>query len=249
MSTPWVGFLKTALKKNTAPPSRFCQLATVGADGGPRVRTVVFRGLRDEMQAHAASTRSPTFPATPSTTHDHASPQQAQQQQRVPPDLLFVSNTHAHKVGEILADARGEVAWYFGHTREQFRLRGKLRVVTEPEEAKEEQPRDDSARALQALRQTVWRSLSDQTRRQMFWPQPGEPRNPDTPASHWTEGVPSMHVDVSSDSAPPRTFALVLLHVEHVDHLCLRSNRRTAFARGTATDGDTVAWTTTDVNP
>ncbi|MGB3636508.1 MAG: Npun_F5749 family FMN-dependent PPOX-type flavoprotein [Rivularia sp. (in: cyanobacteria)] len=46
---PWRSFLANALKKNRSQPhSRYFQLATVGSDGTPANRTVVFRGFIED---------------------------------------------------------------------------------------------------------------------------------------------------------------------------------------------------------
>ena len=54
MNYAWFAALQQAMKNNPQPQSRYAQLATIGLDGSPRSRTLVFRGFQ-------AATESPLF--------------------------------------------------------------------------------------------------------------------------------------------------------------------------------------------
>lgn len=54
MEYAWFAALQQAIRNNPQPQSRYAQLATIGLDGSPRSRTVVFRGFQ-------AVTESPLF--------------------------------------------------------------------------------------------------------------------------------------------------------------------------------------------
>ncbi|KAJ1549815.1 hypothetical protein HK405_002211, partial [Cladochytrium tenue] len=86
----------------------FLQLATVRPDGTPSNRTIVFRGFWDP-----APTTGPRFDSL----------------------LEFVTDARSQKCGDIATTDGGilaEACWYFPATREQFRLSGRLYIVTAP---------------------------------------------------------------------------------------------------------------------
>ena len=137
--------------------------------------------------------------------------------------LDMVTDTRSAKADEIDGERRAEIAWYFTHTREQFRLRGDLRLL-------------DQAATDQELRGTLWAALSDAARSQFFWPHPGRPIK----AAAENPGVES-----STAGGPPASFAALCLHVTSVDHLQLRGDpqrRRRSFIHGDA-------WHAESVNP
>lgn len=68
---------------------------------------------------------------------------------------------------EIRRSPWGEVAWYFSETREQYRLQGRLTVVSSA----------GGDAGLQAARLRAWQRMSDPGRQQFTWPQSGAPRN------------------------------------------------------------------------
>ena len=89
------------------------------------------------------------------------------------------------------------MAWYFTHTREQFRLRVRVNAITP----------DEQEAGLLALRERVWAGLSDPAREQFFWPSPGSPLG---------EGErPAVGAGL------PGTFAVLVLQPDYIDHLVL----------------------------
>ncbi|NET50524.1 MAG: pyridoxamine 5'-phosphate oxidase, partial [Merismopedia sp. SIO2A8] len=102
MQAPWRSPLARALHRNRSlPNARYVQLATVRPDGTPANRTVVFRGFVAGRD-----------------------------------ELQMVSDRRSEKVHHIQHQERhhksamGEICWYFPKTREQFRLLGPLKLIT-----------------------------------------------------------------------------------------------------------------------
>ena len=116
--------------------------------------------------------------------------------------LKFVTDRRSQKVGEIADNPWGALCWYFPKTREQFRISGKLMVVTTTEEDSD----------LLHLREMAWLALSEGARSQFAWPHPGQPK--------------SESEKVSQESIAPTTpledFCLLLLPPQEVDHLELK---------------------------
>jgi PPOX class probable FMN-dependent enzyme len=141
-------------------------------------------------------------------------------------DLLrIVSDTRSSKVAQIQAQPMAAACWYFSKTREQFRLRGELTLITAETAAAEDQN----------MRQQLWQNLSDAARQQFTWPTPGQVRQdsafPAEPPDHQT---PLPH------------FCLVLLQPNRVDHLALRGNPQDRMIYTLRPQGD---WQTQTVNP
>jgi len=137
-------------------------------------------------------------------------------------ELHMVTDQRSGKVEAIAVDPRAEIAWYFTHTREQFRLRGTLRL-TGPEA---------SEPAAQDRRKAMWQALSEAAREQFFWPHPGQPvGSGEAPA-------PSAKV--------PDTFLVLTLAIAEVDHLTLRGDPQTRFQSRRGDDG---AWVSKAINP
>jgi PPOX class probable FMN-dependent enzyme len=141
--------------------------------------------------------------------------------------LMFITDSRSQKVEDVAAYPVAEACWYFTETREQFRLAGNLLLVDA------HQP--DSA--LRQARQQVWEKLSDKSRLQFYWPDPGQPRTAD--ADRFTSPTPD-------DSHPPDVFYLGVLSPERVDHLELRGDpqNRNRYIKQKADD-----WHHIDVNP
>lgn len=117
--------------------------------------------------------------------------------------LQFATDRRSAKVSQIDHQPWAAVCWYFPKTREQFRLRGPLQLVTAAHPAH-----------LQTERQRLWQSLSDAARTQFAWPPPGAP-----------------YADADAFAVPPPPgdrplpdFCLLLLAPVEVDHLELRGD-------------------------
>jgi pyridoxamine 5'-phosphate oxidase len=98
--TAWRSALTAAIHRNRSlVNSRYAQLATIGIDGRPANRTIVFRGFVDDM------------------IPDHCN------------DLKFITDRRSEKIPQIGQNPWGELCWYFPKTREQFRILGELSIV------------------------------------------------------------------------------------------------------------------------
>jgi len=132
----------------------------------------------------------------------------------------------SRKAGELAANPWAELAWYFPHTRAQYRLAGTVEVVGKDSV-------DDVK--LQRARLAAWHRMSDSGRQQFLWPAPGAPRGGD--ASLFDPPAPGR------EAAAADSFCLCVVHVDNVDHLSLKDNTRRTFRR----EGD--AWAEAHVNP
>lgn len=190
---PWRSPLTHALHRNRSLPyARYLQLATVGLDGRPKNRTVVFRGFLEPTN-----------------------------------QLQIVTDTRSQKVPEINRQSWGEICWYFPKTREQFRLNGKLILVSD---------QTTESRLLQA-RSLVWQKLSDSARKQFAWPIPKHPRVEDPEA--FEPPLPNL-------DQPLANFCLLLLDPLEVDHLELRGEPQN---RSLYTLDEQQHWLAQRVNP
>lgn len=137
--------------------------------------------------------------------------------------LKFVIDARSQKVAQIRQQPWAEACWYFPETREQFRLSGSLTLVQA----------DYPDLALQQARQTTWQELSNATRIQYTWPNPG----PRTEAAF----------ELPPDPVEPRLhFCLLLLEPVQVDHLELRGEpqNRWIYCRDSA-----QSWSSQAINP
>ena len=141
--------------------------------------------------------------------------------------LQFVTDSRSNKIEHIKAKPWAEICWYFTKSREQFRLFGKLILVTAA----------DLEPALQLARQQAWQKLSDSARLQFSWPKPGEERvtNPEA----FSPPQPSA-------KEPIINFCLLLLTPEKVDHLELRGEPQNRCLYLLQKD---QTWSTQSINP
>lgn len=152
--------------------------------------------------------------------------------------VTVVTDLRSSKVEELARNAAGEFAWYFPESREQFRIAGDLTVVT----------KDSSS--MQKERLDAWGRMSPNGRAQFLWPEPGFPQlDENANASSKTEKSHKQTFEV--DEAATRdaknaaeNFCLVVMDVNEVDHLSLRSNRRYVHVRD-----ENGEWGVTEVNP
>lgn len=116
--------------------------------------------------------------------------------------LQIVTDGRSEKVQQIQYCPWAEVCWYFTITREQFRIAGKLRLVS---------PDSDT----HSIRLNAWQAMSANARQQFYWPHPGQVRDSETAFEP---------VVVVSTAQPPDSFYVLLLCAERVDHLTLKGN-------------------------
>ena len=135
--------------------------------------------------------------------------------------LRMVTDRRSSKADEIVANAAGEISWYFTRSREQFRLRGTLALT-------------GAGDADQRARLALWESLSDRAREQFFWPHPGVALG--TGPSEASPG----------NTGPPDDFLLLTLSVTAVDHLTLRGDPQ---SRVLSTRDEQGGWSSRRVNP
>ncbi|MDX1976267.1 MAG: pyridoxamine 5'-phosphate oxidase family protein [Pseudanabaenaceae cyanobacterium bins.68] len=112
--------------------------------------------------------------------------------------LKFISDRRAAKISHIQHQPWVEACWYFPKTREQFRISGKMLLV------EAEHPN------WSPMRQTTWQELSDQSRTQFSWSDPGQP----------LAQAPEHNQPPPSQAHP--NFTLLLLDPWLVDRLELR---------------------------
>ena len=141
--------------------------------------------------------------------------------------LKIITDSRSDKIEDIKNQPWGEICWYFTKTREQFRLFGKLIVVTE----------DCLDRFLARSRQETWQNLSDSARQQFTWFHPKQTRTEDKEA--FTANQPSQE-------EPLDNFYLLLLEPQKVDHLELRGEPQT---RSLYVREDFQNWSMRAVNP
>lgn len=146
-------------------------------------------------------------------------------------DLQFVTDARSEKLQHLAHSDRAEVCWYFPKTREQFRLRGRLRLIAA----------DDPA---QDLRRTAWTALSATAQLQFAWPHPKQSR---------AEAI-AFQPELPSSTTPPETFCLLLLVPEAVDHLELRGDPQTRTLYHLTSEMELAQnsdrpWMITSVNP
>eukprot|EP00955_Chlamydomonas_euryale_P037859 350905-Chlamydomonas_euryale.AAC.10 len=184
--------------------------------------------------------------------------------------LAMITDARATKLADIAAQPRAEVAWYLEKTREQFRVRGCVRVVG---------PGEEDAKLLRA-RQAVWHNLSDGAKAQMYWPEPGAPvvgggggggGGDSSGDGHGSDGGGgSDHGDEAAaageESYVSDNFRLLLLRPDFVDQLRLSRPQKRWLHKLEPADGaptlppphqlaahdfevDASAWVTTEVNP
>lgn len=102
MTAPWRSPLDRNLHQHRSElQARFLQLATIGTNGYPANRTVVFRGFLDCCDS--------THPAGNW--------------------LKFVTDARSQKIDQIEHNSKCEACWYFPKTREQFRIAGTLILI------------------------------------------------------------------------------------------------------------------------
>lgn len=120
--------------------------------------------------------------------------------------IQIITDTRSEKYSHLKINPLGEICWYFSKTREQFRIRGKIDLITENS--------DDLN--LKKARQQLWEKLSNNGKEQFYWHSPGEKK----------KEIPLIEIDPKK---PPQNFCLLLLNPDKVDHLELRGNPQNRY--------------------
>ena len=133
--------------------------------------------------------------------------------------ILLCTDRRSAKFDELVDCGLVEACWYFVRSREQYRLRGRVRIV-------------DDAKKISKM----WSRLSTATRAQFFWPTPLE-----------SVAEREDHVSISlnlKDVAPPDTFILLKVQAHLVDYLSLGEKHRRVIS-----ERADQAWLSRAVNP
>ena len=141
--------------------------------------------------------------------------------------LQIITDSRSAKIQDIEYQTRAEICWYFTKTREQFRIKGSLQLVTATEA--------DSH--LQQARHKTWHNLSDAARSQFAWPTPAQP----VADKSAFEVSPQL-----TANSPLENFCLLLLTPQKIDHLQLRSDPQQRYWYILQDD---QTWLTQQVNP
>lgn len=111
--------------------------------------------------------------------------------------LELFSDQRSEKVKELTNDGASELCWLFPKARQQYRLRGKVELISTSEQPE--------------LCQQRWQKLSDTGRAVWGWPTPADPLDP-------TGEFPEQ----LAETAPlPKHFVVLRLHVDTVERLNL----------------------------
>jgi pyridoxamine 5'-phosphate oxidase len=140
--------------------------------------------------------------------------------------LKFITDFRSQKIADIYDQPWTEICWYFPKTREQFRLHGRLALVSEHTRNEE----------LQQLRSQTWRELSVAARAQFSWADPGEPRDLEAP----------FQMELPNEMEVLPEFCVLLMDPVSVDHLELRGDPQNRTAYKKQADEQ---WVTIAINP
>ncbi|WP_373481332.1 Npun_F5749 family FMN-dependent PPOX-type flavoprotein [Geminocystis sp.] len=118
--------------------------------------------------------------------------------------LKIITDIRSEKFTHLTNNSSSEICWYFAKTREQFRIKGKIILITE----------DCQDKNLLSEREKVWEKLSINAKEQFYWANPGE---------LLTEN-PAIIINEIEEKKPISNFCLLLLNPQKVDHLELKGN-------------------------
>ncbi len=118
--------------------------------------------------------------------------------------IKIITDQRSHKIQQLQQNPHATICWYFGKSREQFRLWGTIQMIT-----------STTNEPWSVVRQATWQNLSENAQTQFGWPEPASPRqNSATP----------LPVHTLDPDCPPATFTLLIFTPHQVDHLELRGN-------------------------
>ena len=186
-------YSKTTRIKFKIIDSLWTQLSTIGTDGYPSNRTIVFRGfLHDYIKLN-----------------DSVSD----------PILIFCTDLRSQKVKELELNPKSSLCWYFPDTKEQFRLNGDAFILQNSIQVKNENALNISPQEIQDVKLSVWKNISNKTRAQFSWPHPKHPI--DTESTNVPLEKMELNDDMESDAL--NNFGLLLLIPNRVDYLKFRN--------------------------
>jgi pyridoxamine 5'-phosphate oxidase len=147
--------------------------------------------------------------------------------------MKMCTDRRSEKVNQILSHPTAEMVWWFPHTSEQYRIRGRILLV-----GKGEMDRDDDGE-LAVARKQLWGNLSDAARESFLAEHlPGkEYVETATPVA---KGGRTQRGDLLP---PPDAFLLMLLIPNHCDYLRLTNMYRQVDELGEA------GWSSQRINP
>ncbi|HIK36818.1 MAG: pyridoxamine 5'-phosphate oxidase family protein [Geminocystis sp.] len=131
--------------------------------------------------------------------------------------LQMVTDKRSQKYEDLKINPMAEICWYFTKTREQFRIRGVVRIVEELGD--DSNVGQEEIRPYLEARRKAWENLSDNGKEQFFWPTPGKERKKKWDWGDWK----------AEATATPANFCLLLLQPLLVDHLQLRGNPQNRY--------------------
>ena len=123
--------------------------------------------------------------------------------------IKIITDSRSQKAQQIQDHPQGEICWYFPKSREQFRFRGDLILVTA-----------DNL-SLQSARKQMWQDISPSARSQFLWPAPGQPQEIIDQDAIDQDAIIESKSDPNNVAA---NFCLLLFNPLQVDHLELRGN-------------------------
>ncbi len=139
--------------------------------------------------------------------------------------IKIITDSRSQKAHQVQDHPQGEICWYFPKSREQFRFRGELTLITADHQE------------LQLERKQMWLDISPAARSQFFWASPGEPRE-----------ITKEDATLDSNTDPndlAANFCLLLFNPLQVDHLELRGSPQNRYRH--TWDGN--QWRTIAINP
>lgn len=151
--------------------------------------------------------------------------------------IQIITDSRSQKAHQVKNFSQGEICWYFPKSREQFRFRGDLTLVTG----------DDLK--FQSARQKMWQDISPSARSQFRWPRPGEIIDQEiekgTIKPEKENTTCQANSEVAEASKPAANFCLLLFDPLQVDHLELRASPQSRHQH--AWNG--TCWIVTAINP
>jgi pyridoxamine 5'-phosphate oxidase len=140
--------------------------------------------------------------------------------------LKMITDARSAKIQDLEHQPLAEICWYFTKTREQFRISGKLQLVTV----------EETNLDLQQARKFTWQNLSDSGRSQFSWPDTAQPITKQS----------VFAVEPKDIDAPHNNFCLLLLTRQRIDHLQLKTDPHQRCLYSLQAD---LTWINQAVNP